>query len=126
MVNAWSLLDSEINGTMDEDYPIMSKKEKDVTILGGDANDTVTFNVPEDAVGAADTINIGSPIFGAASPDTIDFGGDHLPGGMGQDHISFNYDVGLSTASDASVSAFDTLDFGDPYPTMGAVDDVYA
>ena len=23
MVNAWSLLDSEINGTMDEDYPIM-------------------------------------------------------------------------------------------------------
>ena len=126
MVNAWSLLDSEINGTMDEDYPIMSKKEKDVTILGGDANDTVTFNVPEDAVGVADTINIGSPIFGAASPDTIDFGGDHLPGGMGQDHISFNYDVGLSTASDASVSAFDTLDFGDPYPTMGAVDDVYA
>jgi len=127
MVNAWSLLWSEINGTMDEDYPIMSKKEKDVTILGGDANDTVTFNVPEDAVGAADTINIGSPIFGAASSDTIDFGGDHLPGGMGQDHISFNYDVGLSsTASDASVSAFDTLDFGDPYPTMGAVDDAYA
>ena len=41
MVNAWSLLDSEINGTMDEDYPIMygpddevefvkSKKEKEV------------------------------------------------------------------------------------------------
>ena len=24
MVNSWSLLDSEINGTMDEDYPIMS------------------------------------------------------------------------------------------------------
>ena len=23
MINAWSLLDSEINGTMDEDYPIM-------------------------------------------------------------------------------------------------------
>ena len=41
MVNAWSLLDSEINGTMDEDYPIMygpddeiefakRKKEKEV------------------------------------------------------------------------------------------------
>jgi hypothetical protein len=24
MVNAWSLLDSELNGTMDEDYPIMT------------------------------------------------------------------------------------------------------
>ena len=29
MVNAWSLLDSEINGTMDEDYPIMSDVEKE-------------------------------------------------------------------------------------------------
>ena len=26
MVNAWSLLDSEINGTMDEDYPIKHSK----------------------------------------------------------------------------------------------------
>ena len=26
MVNAWSLLDSEINGTMDEDYPIINNE----------------------------------------------------------------------------------------------------
>ncbi len=36
MVNAWSLLDSEINGTMDEDYPIMSEKQK---IPGIDVSD---------------------------------------------------------------------------------------
>ena len=121
MVNAWSLLDSEINGTMDEDYPIMSKKEKDVTILGGDANDTVTFNVPEDAVGAADTINIGSPIFGAASPDTIDFGGDHLPGGMGQDHISFSSGLANTAYDDPKYySDIHGIVAGDdPYPTLG-------
>ena len=38
MVNAWSLLDSELNGTMDEDYPIMSKDD-DVTIVGGDGHE---------------------------------------------------------------------------------------
>ena len=35
MVNAWSLLIQKLNGTMDEDYPIMSENEDDVTILGG-------------------------------------------------------------------------------------------
>ena len=86
MVNAWSLLWSEINGTMDEDYPIMNKND-DVTIVGGGSSDTITFT--SDGVGAADTINIGYPIFGSAAPDTIDFGGSHVRGGMGEDHISF-------------------------------------
>ena len=106
MVNAWSLLDSVINGTLDEDYPIMSKD--DVTILGSD-NDTVTFTVPEDAVGAADTINLGSV----------------LPGGMGEDHISFSGLAGTQY-DDPKYYAFGD----DPYPTIGAVhggdvDDVY-
>ena len=98
---AWWLLDSVINGTLDEDYPIMSKKEKDVTILGGESEtneygqkhskyyydydrndpnaknpfeDSVTFTGMSSAIGAADTINFGTP----------------LPGGMGEDHISFS------------------------------------
>ena len=59
MVNAWSLLHSEMNGTMDEDYPIMSKDD-DVTIVGGDS---------------ADTLNIGTPIPGGMGEDTLDFSG---------------------------------------------------
>ena len=106
MVNAWSLLDSVINGTLDEDYPIMSKD--DVTILGSD-NDTVTFTVPEDAVGAADTINLGSV----------------LPGGMGNDHISFGVGAG-NTAYDADKYYASAADFGDYYPTIGSVDDAYS
>ena len=82
---AWWLLYEELYGDMDKEYPIMTKD--DVTNVGGDSDDTITFT--SDGVGAADTVNIGSPIFGSASPDTIDFGGSHLKGGMGSDHISY-------------------------------------
>ena len=103
MVNAWSLLWSELNGTMDEDYPIMSKNEDDVVILGGKSSDSITFT--SDGVGAADTVSLndtwwaddgfsltGNPL---ASPDTISLGsyaitGSRVAGGMGNDHINFN------------------------------------
>ena len=94
MVNAWSLLHSEMNGTMDEDYPIMSKND-DVTIVGGGSSDTITFTASglvggadtialdwgygEDHISfgtaSADTLNIGYPIPGAYAPDTLDFSG---------------------------------------------------
>ena len=111
---AWWLAYEELYGDMDKEYPIMSKD--DVTILGGD--ETITFTVPEDAVGAADTISID---FGNASPDTLNFG-TPLPGGMGEDHISFTGSAG--TAYDDP--KYFSVDFGDdPYPTVGAVDEVY-
>ena len=60
MVNAWSLLDSEINGTMDEDYPIMygpddeiefakRKKEKEV-------NDAYAHHYPPTEIGVGEEI----------------------------------------------------------------------
>ena len=60
MVNAWSLLDSEINGTMDEDYPIMygpddeiesvkRKKEKEV-------NDAYAYHYPPTDIGVGEEI----------------------------------------------------------------------
>ena len=60
MVNAWSLLDSEINGTMDEDYPIMygpddeiefakRKKEKEV-------NDVYAHHYPPTEIGVGEEI----------------------------------------------------------------------
>ena len=121
MVNAWSLLYEELNGTMDETYPIKKKNMKDKDDITVSAGDTITFGVPEGAVGAADTINIGSPIFGSASPDSIDFGGDHLPGGMGEDHISFNINPGLANTAYDDPKYF-SYDFGDdPYPTIGSL-----
>ena len=63
---AWWLVDSIINGTLDEDYPIMSKNEDDVVILGGEdtislepgeaaTDDTISADFPEDTVYAATT-----------------------------------------------------------------------
>ena len=60
MVNAWSLLDSEINGTMDEDYPIMygpddeiefakRKKEKEV-------DDVYAHHYPPTEIGVGEEI----------------------------------------------------------------------
>ena len=162
---AWWLLDSVINGTLDEDYPIMSKKnEDDVVILGGESSDTITFT--SDGVGAADTVSLdqsfwdedgfsitGNPFAGGndsisfrtdgypgnlkdsslygAAYDPISFGkadegtlqlGDHLPGGMGEDHISFSIDPGLAhTAYD------DPKYYSDINGLIaGDIDDVYA
>ena len=128
MINAWSLLHSEMNGTMDEDYPVMSKDD-DVTIVGGDGDDTITFTA-SGLVGGADTVsldwgygqdhisfggtassvyggyagydtlNIGTPIPGAASPDTIDFSG----------YAGTAYDNNKYYA-----------DGYDPYPTLGSL-----
>ena len=104
MVNAWSLLYEQLNGTMDETYPIMKKEEDerevstasdDVTIVGGDGDDTITFTASgmvggadtvsfdwgagEDhlsfATTATDTLNIGTPIPGAAATDTLNLSG---------------------------------------------------
>ena len=96
---AWWLLDSVINGTLDEDYPIMSKNEDDVVILGGESSDTITFT--SDGIGAADTISLdqswweddgfsvtGNPA--GSSQDTLNLGPTRLAGGMGEDHISFS------------------------------------
>ena len=119
---AWWLLDSVINGTLDEDYPIMSKDD-DVVILGGDGNDTISFKSSEDAtadyitftglnsaVAAADTISLdqswwaddgfsvtGNPA--GASQDTLNLGPTRLPGGMGEDHISISLDVGAGNTA---------------------------
>ena len=119
---AWWLLDSVINGTLDEDYPIMSKDD-DVVILGGDGNDTISLKSSEDAtadyitftglnsaVAAADTISFnqswweddgfsvtGNPA--GASQDTLNLGPTRLPGGMGEDHISISLDVGAGNTA---------------------------
>ena len=107
MVNAWSLLYEEINGTMDETYPIkkegkMSNNDNVNVTIGSTASDGTIDFTSDVSFGDADTLNIGYPISGSASPDTItftsnaqaadtiDFGGSHLLGGMGEDHISFS------------------------------------
>ena len=117
---AWWLVDSIINGTLDEDYPIMSKNEDDVVILGGDSDDTITFT--SDGVGAADTVSLDQSWWGedgfsvtgnpaGSSQDTLNLGYTHLPGGMGEDHISFSGFAGTAYDDNKYYA-----DGGNPYP----------
>ena len=112
MINAWSLLYDEMNGTMDKTYPIKEDimTEDKIEINTGTGN--TIFNVPnpdgEDnritslesdeydpivgsgntASASADTLNINIPAgFGAG--DTISLDTTHLTGAMGDDYIDF-------------------------------------
>ena len=100
---AWWLAYEELYGNMDKEYPVMSDKKdskewekielgvgeeiyEDLLPKGWDepgAADTVDFNVSSFDAG---TLNLGYQ-YGSASPDTIHIG-SHLPGGMGDDHIT--------------------------------------
>ena len=182
---AWWLVDSVLNGTLDEDYPIMSKDK--VTVLGGGGNDTIslessenatadyiTFTGLSSAVAAADTISLdyswwgddgfsitGNPssegkdsisfrtdgypgtiqdssTYGAAfdpitfgGTDTLNLGASHLPGGMGNDHISLDVGAG-NTAWDwdpglAHTHYDEPKYYADVHGLVaGSVDDVYS
>ena len=108
---AWWLAYEELYGNMDEEYPIMKKREdeQEMITLGGD--DTITFS--GDGVYAADSVPIdqsfwdddgfsltGNPYYGSdggfsfstqpskpsvtfgGGADTLDLGPTRLPGGM--------------------------------------------
>ena len=130
---AWWLVDSILKGTLDEDYPIMKKSEKDVTIIGGGGNDSIEIKGGEDTISLDQSwwendghSLIGNPYYGSASSDTITFTGDGvgaadtvtfgsgLFGGMGEDHISFDVGAG-NTAYDRNEYYADGYD---PYPSV--------
>ena len=127
---AWWLAYEELYGDMDKEYPIMNKKDE-VTILGGSDEDTLNVNFPTGNAFAADTISFsgyswsddgfsvtGNPA--GSSQDTLNLGPTRLPGGMGEDHISFSGFAG--TAFDDP--KYYARDFGDdPYPTLGSIFD---
>ena len=111
---AWWLAYEELYGDMDKEYPIMNKDI--VTTIGGESEDTITFNVPEGAVGAADTISLD---LGDASTDTLNFG-TPLSGGMGEDHIDFSSGAAGTAYHDPNYY----FQFGSD--TTVGMDDVYA
>ena len=128
MVNAWSLLDSELNGTMDEDYPIMSKDD-DVTIVGGDGDDTITFTA-SGLVGGADTVPFSDydgfgmdhiSFASTASADTLNIG-TPIPGGMGVDTLNLDFSGIAGTQYDDNKYYAQGFD---PYPTLGSADEYF-
>ena len=122
---AWWLVDSILKGTLDEDYPIMSKDD-DVTIVGGDGDDTITFTA-SGLVGGADTVAFDWGVgqdhisFGTSSADALNIG-TPIPGGAGVDTINLDFS---GIFSGAAGTAYDDnkyyADGYDPYPTLGSL-----
>ena len=88
MVNAWSLLGSLLNGTLDEDYPIMTK-------------DNVGLRTDQEFWEEDGHSVVGNPMAAPAANDTITFGSDTVIGaaqpvdyasyfGAGEDSLSFS------------------------------------
>jgi hypothetical protein len=111
MTNAWSLLYGELKmsenfeSTYESTIPSGKVTFTGSGVLGGQHENYDDFELPlpnqdywnEDGISLT-----GNP---SASPDTLVFGGTRLPGGMGDDHISFtgypypSYTVNTDTTS---------------------------
>jgi len=126
---AWWLVDSIINGTLDEDYPIMNKKDDVVTfggttIAGGEGTDTLDIKGARNVDWGDDGFSVtGNP---NPSPDTISLNFSSITGsgvqGGAADTITFTGD-GIGAAD--TITFYDRYGGYDPYPTLGAVDPVY-
>ena len=140
MINSWSLAYDVFNGTLDKEYPIM---KKDVTVLEGyehspfyyeyDRNDpyrddpflddTSMIGNPIPADAADDTISLHTGSAGE-SKDVITFGStpfrsSYLPGGLGEDGVSFGLSGVAGTQWDDNKYYAEGYD---PYPTTGSVE----
>ena len=114
MINSWSLLYDELNGTMDKTYPIKNDESnnEDINITTG-IGDTI-FNVPDDV--EIDEVDLNTPItFGGVDEDVLNI--------TGGDFINFDYSgIGNTAYVDtldldfSSCYSDDTISFDIPTP----------
>ncbi len=82
MINSWSLLYDELNGTMDKTYPIKNTELNDENIVINTGIGNTIFNVPEDVEIDEDipeVVTVGSGVKGGTDEDVLNItGGDTL------------------------------------------------
>ena len=121
MINAWSLLYEELNGTMDKTYPVENNElnGEDIVINTGTGN--TIFNVPEDLeVEEVDPNMLNPPITFGGSDDTISItGGDFVDFDLGIGNTAYvdTLDLDFGSYSDPVVAGADVITFGDGYPS---------
>jgi len=127
MINAWSLLYEELNGTMDKTYPIENNELNGDKIEINTGTGNTIFNVPEDVeieevddvltIDGGDTINFDDePLAFNTFADNDDSIAHHINDINVGDFVNFDLGVG-NTASVETLN----LDFGSCY---GVGDDV--
>ena len=138
MINAWSLLYEELNGTMDKTYPVENNELNDEDIVINTGTGNTIFNVPEDLeVEEVDPNMLNPPItFGGSDEgvlnidggDTIDF--DDAPLSFStladnDDSIShyiesptadfINFNLGVGNTSYGETFHLDLGSYSDPF-----------
>jgi len=127
MINAWSLLYDELNGTMDENFPIKKQEDDDVTPCKLEDIKITTETDPIFTVGSGNTAVAESPNYyvdttqsGDISIDTsaLDNEGITITGGpatINFDDITFiESEIGVSTSSSDSSGDYDTVTLNIP------------
>ena len=108
MINAWSLLYEELNGTMDKTYPVENNELNDENIEINTGTGNTIFNVPEDV-----EIDEDIPEVVTVGETTSDEDVLHITGG---DFVNFDLGIGNTAYVDTL-----NLDFGsycdDSYPS---------
>ena len=121
MINAWSLLYEELNGTMDKTYPIENNELNNENINITTETGNTIFNVPEDVenekvddvltIDGGDTLNFDDyPTAFTAFADNDDSIAHHINLGIGTDCVdTLNLDF-------SSCYGDDTISFDTPTP----------
>ena len=91
MVNAWSLLYDELNGTMDENFPVKNTEPDDNIVISTGSTDSATF-VNFDLNDQIENITIDTSNF-----DSIDLSNLELPDSMSINQDYINGDVNADT-----------------------------
>jgi len=115
MVNAWSLAASVLDGTLDEDYPIMTKLETTITPQESDEYDPPKAKPePITSLETEDTDEVVNVPLGNVNLDEITISTNEY----GQEHSPYYYDYDRNDPDrpDPFVDAFDHM-IGDGYPS---------
>jgi hypothetical protein len=108
MINAWSLLYEELNGTMDKTYPIENNELNDDNIVINTGTGNTIFNVPEDVEIDEDipeVVTVGETNETTSDDDTITItGGDFV-----------NFDLGIGNTAYVDTLNLDFSSSGDDY-----------
>ena len=122
MINAWSLLYEELNGTMDKTYPVENNELNDENIVINTGTGNTIFNVPEDVeteeiddvltIDGGDTINFDDyPTAFTAFADNDDSIAHHIDLGIGSTDCVDTLNLDFS-----SCYGDDTINFDTPTP----------
>ena len=126
MVNAWSLLYDVINGTLDDEYPIMSKKKKEQKVPGVDVSDYYHGLIPESAKVPIKRYSADDPSQEFWKEDGFSLTGNPAPPAPDSISLDFSGVAAAQPVDTFSSYGKDVISFDNFSSTEADIDDAYA